>query len=67
MASAIPESRLGQNRCVKGVEAGSMGGSLWRDGDVMNRSAEAVCISGFVVDGRTDMVTRNEQIDIQER
>ena len=34
---------------------------------MMNRSAEAVCISGFVVDGRTDMVTRNEQIDIQER
>ena len=33
----------------------------------MNRSAEAVCISGFAVDGRTDVVTRNEQIDIQER
>ena len=35
------ESRLGQNRCVEGVEAGCMGGSLCSGGDVMNRSAES--------------------------
>ena len=29
------ESRLGQNRCIEGVEAGCMGGSLCSGGDVL--------------------------------
>ena len=35
------ECRLGQNRCVEGVEAGCMGGSLCSGGDVMNCSGDS--------------------------
>ena len=44
------ESRLGQNRCVEGVEAGCMGGSLCSGGDVMNRSAES-CVYQWLCSG----------------
>ena len=53
------ESWLGQNRCVEGIEGGFMGGYLCSGGDVMNRRAESCVISGFVVDGSGDAVTRN--------
>ena len=35
------ESLPGQSRCVEGVEAGCMGGSLCSGGDVMNRSGDS--------------------------
>lgn len=44
------ESWLGQNRCVEGVEAGCMGGSLCSGGDVMNRSAKS-CVYQWLCSG----------------
>lgn len=44
------ESRLGQNRCVEGVEAGCMGGSLCSGGDVMNRNGDS-CVYQWLCSG----------------
>ena len=45
------ESLLGQSRCVEGVEAGCMGGSLCSGGDVINRSGEG-CVYQWLCSGR---------------
>ena len=44
------ESRLGQNRCVEGIDAGCMGGYLCSGGDVMNRRAES-CVYQWLCSG----------------
>ena len=46
------ESWLGQNRCVKGVEAGCMGGSLCSGGDVIKDSFTCLymlCLQLFIL------------------
>ena len=44
------ESLLGRSRCVEGVEAGYMGGSLCSGGDVMNRSGDS-CVYQWLCSG----------------
>ena len=44
------ESRLGQNRCVEGVEVGCMGGSLCWGGVLMNRSGDS-CLYQWLCSG----------------
>ena len=61
------EILLGQSRCVEGVEAGCMGGSLCSGGDVMNHSGDICVYQWLVVDRSADAVARNAQIDIEER